>query len=132
MCGDNSLTDTLKEQVRAFLTQATASGRKVPLDLDMASFGENNELDFSKAFQAIAKKSQLSGSQESDEGSAGAALPGLITFPYSRHSSYPELCHFLEALRPKDVWPCTVHPQDWLERGLLCPFVASQDSPLTQ
>ncbi len=48
--------------------------------------------------------------------------PGMITFPYSRHSSYEELCHLLSIFRPKDVWPCTVNRMDWLENGnnLLC------------
>lgn len=114
------MSDTLKEQVLTFLTQATASGRKVPLDLEMTKFGENNELDFAKAFQAIAKKSQISDSQVSSDVSDGAALPSLITFPYSRHSSYPELCHLLKALNPKDVWPCAVYPHEWLERGVFC------------
>ncbi|EFX01411.1 nf-x1 finger and helicase domain containing protein [Grosmannia clavigera kw1407] len=40
-----------------------------------------------------------------------------ITFPYSRHSSYPELCHLLSELRPKDVWPCTVNPDRWFQSG---------------
>lgn len=41
----------------------------------------------------------------------------IITFPYSRHSSYPELCHLLSELRPKDVWPCTANPDRWLHSG---------------
>lgn len=44
-------------------------------------------------------------------------LPRLIRFPYSRHSSYPELCHLLALFRPRDVWPCTVDPQQWLMTG---------------
>lgn len=109
-----------------FLTQATASGRKVPLDLDMTKFGENGELDFAKAVQAIAKKAQISDSQVSGDVSNAAVLPSLITFPYSRHSSYSELCHLLKALNPKDVWPCTVHLQEWLERGLVCSLSSVQ------
>ncbi|KAI9794035.1 MAG: hypothetical protein M1816_006660 [Peltula sp. TS41687] len=35
-------------------------------------------------------------------------LPRTLTFPYSRHSSYQELCHLVEAFRPKDVYPCVV------------------------
>lgn len=42
-------------------------------------------------------------------------LPKLITFPYSRHSSYPELCHLVEIFKPKDVYPCTVEAESWDE-----------------
>lgn len=36
-----------------------------------------------------------------------------IRFPYSRHSSYSELCSFVEAFKPKDVYPCTVDEETW-------------------
>lgn len=32
-------------------------------------------------------------------------------FPYSRHSSYKELCHLISAFRPLDVFPCTFDAQ---------------------
>lgn len=38
-----------------------------------------------------------------------------IHFPYSRHSSYSELCHLVEAFRPKDICPCTVDLSSWTE-----------------
>ncbi|OQN96318.1 hypothetical protein B0A48_17574 [Cryoendolithus antarcticus] len=40
-------------------------------------------------------------------------LPARITFPYSRHSSYTELCHLLEVFKPTDVHPCTVNDMHW-------------------
>ncbi|KAJ8066587.1 hypothetical protein OCU04_005635 [Sclerotinia nivalis] len=39
----------------------------------------------------------------------------VITFPYSRHSSYPELRHLVEIFKPKDVYPCTVNEENWYE-----------------
>ncbi|KAJ4375656.1 swr1 complex component [Didymella sp. IMI 355093] len=36
-----------------------------------------------------------------------------IRFPYSRHSSYSELCELISALRPRDVFPCTVDEATW-------------------
>ncbi|KAF2273485.1 uncharacterized protein EI97DRAFT_383564 [Westerdykella ornata] len=36
-----------------------------------------------------------------------------IRFPYSRHSSYSELCTLVDALKPKDVYPCTVDEDTW-------------------
>jgi DNA cross-link repair 1C protein len=43
------------------------------------------------------------------------ALPRLITFPYSRHSSYAELCHLVRVFDPKDVYSCTVDEANWDE-----------------
>ncbi|CAK3950547.1 Hypothetical predicted protein [Lecanosticta acicola] len=40
-------------------------------------------------------------------------LPKQITFPFSRHSSYSELCLLIGAFRPKDIHPCTVDEQNW-------------------
>jgi hypothetical protein len=37
-----------------------------------------------------------------------------IRFPYSRHSSYSELCTLVDALKPRDVYPCTVDYQNWI------------------
>lgn len=46
------------------------------------------------------------------------SLPSKITFPYARHSAYPELRHLVETFRPKDVWPCTVDVSQWEERDI--------------
>lgn len=35
------------------------------------------------------------------------------TFPYSRHSSYTELCHLIDAFKPADIFPCTVEHKTW-------------------
>ncbi|KAL8705658.1 MAG: hypothetical protein Q9201_001226 [Fulgogasparrea decipioides] len=36
-----------------------------------------------------------------------------VRFPYSRHSSYNELCHLLSVFRPKDVYPCVTDEENW-------------------
>lgn len=40
-------------------------------------------------------------------------LPEEITFPYSRHSSYHELCALVEAFHPRDIYPCTANKETW-------------------
>ncbi|KAL4777005.1 hypothetical protein BDW60DRAFT_175287 [Aspergillus nidulans var. acristatus] len=46
---------------------------------------------------------------------SGKPLPRTIRFPYSRHSSYAELCELVKAFKPRDIHPCTVDPLDWDE-----------------
>lgn len=117
----------MKGQISLFLTHASASGRKIPLDIERAAFGDNDEIKLVNAFQAIAKKTQLIREKlPASIGKDHEALPKVITFPYSRHSSYHELCHLLEAFKPEDVWPCTVDVREWLERGK---FDASPATP---
>jgi hypothetical protein len=36
-----------------------------------------------------------------------------IRFPYSRHSSYSELCELVAAFKPRDIFPCTVDEVTW-------------------
>ncbi|KAK3115676.1 hypothetical protein LTR53_004739 [Teratosphaeriaceae sp. CCFEE 6253] len=40
-------------------------------------------------------------------------LAKQITFPYSRHSSYGELCGLIDAFKPMDIHPCTVDKTKW-------------------
>ncbi|KAF2170147.1 hypothetical protein M409DRAFT_64497 [Zasmidium cellare ATCC 36951] len=60
-----------------------------------------------KIKQSMAPAKRLSGTDPASE------LPSRITFPYSRHSSYSELCMLIEAFKPKDIYPCTVDHKGW-------------------
>lgn len=44
-----------------------------------------------------------------------AHLPRIITFPYSRHSSYAELRDLVKVFKPVDIYPCTVNKAGWHE-----------------
>lgn len=53
-------------------------------------------------------------------------------FPYSRHSSYEELCHLVRVLKPSDIYPCSIDEKNWIQEwsmkslfGHLCPIDAS-------
>lgn len=85
----------------------------------MSSFGEKNEMNLKRAVESMLRASLLGKTERRTLlGTASEGLPKRISFPYSRHSSYPELCHFLQAFRPRDVWPCTVNPREWLKEGI--------------
>ncbi|SPO05263.1 uncharacterized protein DNG_07950 [Cephalotrichum gorgonifer] len=105
-----------KEIIREFLLNKAADGRNISLDLDMASFDDKNKTTLKSAVESIAKVSSKE-IAETVRCTPENELPRRIYFPYSRHSSYPELCHFVEAFRPRDVWPCTVRPVEWLNEG---------------
>lgn len=128
----------LRQEISRFLTQFAFHGRNLSLDLDISSLADDNTADLEQAIRAIAKKSatlcstgptarprpestvngadaDVSAPPEKKEKAVN--LPKTIRFPYSRHSSYPELCAFVDAFRPRDVWPCTVNPEEWVRHG---------------
>ncbi|KAK3333765.1 beta-lactamase-like protein [Cercophora scortea] len=115
----DGISDELGEEIRRFILSSVANGRKIALNLEMSTFGERNETAIINAIHAIAKKSHLGlGKRRSPHEKSKDLLPKMITFPYSRHSSYPELCGFLEAFKPRDVWPCTVSIPEWIDKGI--------------
>lgn len=100
-----------------FLAGVKALGRALPFE-NMTQFFEDGRLSLLKLVKAIEKavseKQNVYGSAEVKDG----ALAKHITFPYSRHSSYPELCYLVRAFKPKDVYLCTVNEEKWNE-GML-------------
>lgn len=94
------------------------NGRKVTLDLERSVFLEN-ELQLTNALSAITKMITPREKQSSAISPEGQVQPDVITFPYSRHSSYPELCDLVDVFKPRDVWPCTVDVPRWLREGLV-------------
>ncbi|KAK1463096.1 artemis protein [Colletotrichum melonis] len=115
---DADISPEAKLRLSEFLETGAKTGRSLSLDLDIASFGEKNQAAIMDAFQAVGRKKHLEEqstqiTQPAIDGLSGK-LPRVITFPYSRHSSYQELCDLVRIFRPKDVWPCTVNPVDWL------------------
>ncbi|KAL2020411.1 hypothetical protein VTK56DRAFT_8454 [Thermocarpiscus australiensis] len=118
LCDADNIVDGLREAMRQFLLSIVASGRKLPLDLELSVFGENNVADLTKGLHAITKKLKMRDKLPSAKDADGRALPNFIAFPYSRHSSYPELCHLVHTFKPRDVWPCTVDVPRWLLEGI--------------
>ncbi|KPM43263.1 hypothetical protein AK830_g3245 [Neonectria ditissima] len=101
--------------LRKALTRAISTGRNLYLDREIASFG--NESSVAEAVVRIAEIYAASKQLVVEDRPGPAGLPTRIQFPYSRHSSYSELCQLVEVFRPKDVWPCTVNPDEWLSEG---------------
>ncbi|AEO58918.1 hypothetical protein MYCTH_52175 [Thermothelomyces thermophilus ATCC 42464] len=110
------ISNDLRERLGQFLLGAIASGRKVPIELKSTAFRDSNETELINGLQGIASKLKMRSERLSTN--QYQPLPNIITFPYSRHSSYPELCRFVSKFKPRDVWPCTVDVPRWLREGI--------------
>lgn len=96
-----------------------ANGRSISLD-GMNLDRDENELSLTQMAKimarSVARKRRSSNSQNLETlNYDGEELPRVITFPYSRHSSYEELVHLVGAFNPRDVYPCTVHEDRWIQ-----------------
>ena len=80
----------------------------IDLDMDLPNMGQGKEVDMSLENLASVLSSHVTKSQEKD-----VQLKKTIRFPYSRHSSFSELCDLVDAFKPKDVFPCTVDEKRW-------------------
>ncbi|KAK4666018.1 hypothetical protein QC763_407530 [Podospora pseudopauciseta] len=118
LCDTEEVSNSMQEHIRHFLLGAVASGRKVPLDLERSALDDKDEIKLADGLHAITKKLKPQNKQHSLNESNAVALPRTITFPYSRHSSFPELCELTDAFKPRDIWPCTVDLRRWIEEDI--------------
>jgi DNA cross-link repair 1C protein len=95
-----------------------STGKALSLD-DMGFDREEPEMTFEELTKNIAaamlKKWDDAKSKNDTPATQEDALSKVITFPYSRHSSYYELCDLVGIFKPKDVYPCTVDETIWSE-----------------
>jgi DNA cross-link repair 1C protein len=100
--------------VKDVLTAAFQSTKKA-LSLDHLGFeGEERGISINDLFSVLTR----SVAQKQEDGQSieqRCALPNVITFPYSRHSSLFESRDLVGAFRPLDVYPCTVDESQWKE-----------------
>jgi DNA cross-link repair 1C protein len=104
-------------KVYSVLTSAFQTDRppeRLSLETDLDNVKLERLVD---VLRRIAKEKEHAKSQLAytifDKTVPGTTLPTTITFPYSRHSSYSELCALVSAFRPRDVYPCTVDERAW-------------------
>ncbi|EHK44641.1 hypothetical protein TRIATDRAFT_292345 [Trichoderma atroviride IMI 206040] len=107
-------TEEARAECARLLTNALATSRSLQLNIK----SEDIQLtDLKRAILPIANHHPGAGSSTTNQ-FGGETLPRVIRFPYSRHSSYPELCNLVDAFKPIDVWPCTFHLESWREKGI--------------
>lgn len=109
LCAKTIKDEELLSKVLALLQQALASGDGT-LDLDMylqpGIEVEKEDLTLQSLVSILSTNASKSPTIEQLQNRT-------IRFPYSRHSSYSELCELVAAFRPKDVFPCTVDEEAW-------------------
>lgn len=84
-------------------------------DFDLSDL---DDIPLNKIVPALAKvvtrsKQETAPAKKPNVPGAASGLPKQIRFPYSRHSSYSELCMLIEAFKPNDIYPCTVDHRNW-------------------
>lgn len=119
------------EQVRKTLAQAFWSKSRT-LSLDSYGIKDVHDMPLERLVNILSRGSTGGSQWEFRDARSSDPLPKIIVriisqqldheliqniqhFPYSRHSSYAELCELVAAFRPKEVFPCTVDPVTWDE-----------------
>ncbi|OTA95572.1 hypothetical protein M434DRAFT_393633 [Hypoxylon sp. CO27-5] len=115
---NDSLLCDFGSEVKQILKKALATSRDIELDIEVSDFTEGESIK--DILNSLAKKvTEIRNPiKKPEENGHHNQLPNRIRFPYARHSSLPELRHFVETFKPKDIWPCTVDPVSWLDRAI--------------
>jgi hypothetical protein len=110
LCAKTIKEENLLSKVLALLQQTLAAGEgRLDLDMHLQKASENSQDALSLQSLVSALSSNASENPIRVEGPHDKT----IRFPYSRHSSYSELCELVAAFKPKDVFPCTVDEESW-------------------
>ncbi|KAI0144349.1 hypothetical protein GGR57DRAFT_332999 [Xylariaceae sp. FL1272] len=106
------------QRCMSLIKSTLISGRDMTIMVDEERPGNTTESmaallkPMVRKVEAMRNPAKISTNENYDGG-----LPSVITFPYARHSSLPELRRFVAAFKPKDVVPCTFDADNWIEKG---------------
>jgi hypothetical protein len=110
------------QDIKRMLIEALRSSRKSLSLNDMGFEQEQDTLRLTDLIKVLARSVSEKRHEDTQNNrviqAEGQILPKVITFPYSRHASYKELCDLVQVFDPKDVYPCTVDELKWTE-GML-------------
>ncbi|KAM0806338.1 beta-lactamase-like protein, partial [Usnea florida] len=120
MCKTRILDDNTRSSTIELIIKAQKFGMMdVPLDiLDVGRKDETTQILLSELPELLAKLVAGGGKSFQESLSVPSSHSNTNTtnnnsldqeFPYSRHSSYEELCNLVKAFEPVDVYPCTIH-----------------------
>jgi hypothetical protein len=108
LCASKIDDAQLLSKVLGLLQDALSGGiGKIDLNANMQKESQDSDDDFTLQTLVSILAQQVEDTAKNDQ------LHRTIRFPFSRHSSYSELCTLVNTFNPKDVFPCTVDEQDW-------------------
>ena len=127
LCAKSIQDQELLTRISDSLREALQNGDgTIDLDMDLIDSGQDQEADLSLKNIASILSSHITKKKGTD-----LQHSRTIRFPYSRHSSFNELCYLVDAFNPKDVVPCTVDEMKWdpelSMRFLFGPFCSGDD-----
>ncbi|OJD17690.1 hypothetical protein AJ78_02215 [Emergomyces pasteurianus Ep9510] len=122
ICSEVIQDEEIRSSIIAALSEARSSKSK-SLSLDAYGIKEDEEISVQQLVGILSRRAKLSDQSElldpkitlNVETQYCHNLPRTIHFPYSRHSSYAELCNLVKAFKPQDIMPCTVNAATWNE-----------------
>lgn len=113
----DQVLDEFGSKIRDAIKKSLADSRDVYFDIGMPECTE--EQLTKEIIKSLAKKvNAIRNPTEKLDIGDNNSLSTNIDFPYARHSSLPELRHFVGTFKPKDIWPCTVDLVSWVKRGI--------------
>ncbi|KAJ4988856.1 artemis protein [Stagonosporopsis vannaccii] len=111
LCAQSIDDPDLLSKVLELLQHAmSTSSASLDFGLQLQKESQFSEDDFSLQKFVVTLASNIS---KRHENSTGPPRNKTIRFPYSRHSSYSELCELVAAFRPRDIFACTVDEATW-------------------
>ncbi|KAI0888119.1 Metallo-hydrolase/oxidoreductase [Annulohypoxylon maeteangense] len=115
---NDQLLGELGTEVKRILQKARVTSRDIEIDMDVSEFTEKESI--TEIFKSVVKKVNAIHNpvKKLEKNNQSSTLSNRIIFPYARHSSLPELRHLVKTFKPKDIWPCTVDPADWIQKGI--------------
>ncbi|RCI15978.1 hypothetical protein L249_3024 [Ophiocordyceps polyrhachis-furcata BCC 54312] len=114
-----SLDEAQRQGLKKTIVDVKEKGRGLlPLNVAASALGEGDRAQVETALSRLIPGSERREAAASDDERTACGMPSVIRFPYSRHSSYAELCQLVDMFRPHDVWPCTVNMERWKTQGL--------------
>ena len=111
LCAQSINNPDLVSKVLKLLQHALTTGI-ASMDLELQLQKESQVSDDDLSLQKLVAALSFNASKKQSD-NAEAYRNTTIRFPYSRHSSYSELCEFVAAFKPRDVFPCTVDEVTW-------------------
>jgi hypothetical protein len=108
LCAASINDGQLLAKVVAILQQTLLGEGKLNLGMQLQKQGGDTQEDLS-----LKSLVSVLASNASKDAGIEPPLNRTIRFPYSRHSSYSELCGLVKAFGPNDIFPCTVDETHW-------------------